>query len=244
MKRNILLICLFSVLTLSSAYAQNLSLSYESSVLTPNETIYIWGDSGYYNTIYSHFKVTNNSSSAMDVLVRKTEISLQAGSENSFCWGTCYIPSVYVSPTAVNIGAGVSDSLSFSGDYKPQGVAGASTIMYTFFDKYNTNDSIAVIVVYNAGTASISDRPASVEFSNAFPNPASSFVNFNYELQGTSEADFVITDLLGSEIFSTKLQNEKNKLSVDVTNFNAGVYFYSLRVDGKLYFTRKLIVRH
>mgnify|MGYP003739757571 CR=1 FL=1 len=243
MIRNILFLFLFFALALSQVFAQNLSLSDSNGPVANNATIQVWGDSGYYNIIYANVAVTNNSGAAMDVLVKKTEINVTTGSENLFCWGTCYLPSTFVSTTSINIGAGATDTLSFAGEYKPLGQLGATTIRYTFYNLTNVNDSVSVYVVYNAGTAAIEKMPVIVDFSNAYPNPASSVVNFNYELQSIGSAELIITDLLGSEISRTVLSNDKSKLSIDVSTYNAGVYFYSLRVDGKQYFTRKLIVR-
>lgn len=244
MVKQILALQLFLFTCFSIAVGQNLTLSLGSTPLANNETVEIWGDSGLYTVIESHVTVNNNSSSSIDVLVKKTEISTIAGSENSFCWGTCYLPATFVSPSPIAIPGDSSNSGGFIGDYKPKGNLGSTTIRYTFFNKQNANDSVAFIVIYSAGVTAINDNPSVVEFSNAYPNPASNFVNFNYNLQGTSSAEFVITDLLGSELYRAELENENNKLMIDVASFNAGVYFYSLRVDGKMQFTRKLIVRH
>ncbi len=242
--KHILILPFLLFIGVSVAFGQNLTLSLGSTPLANNETIEIWGDSGLYTIIDSHVAVNNISSSSIEVLVKKTEISTIAGSENSFCWGTCYLPATFVSPTPIAIPGNSSETGGFIGDYKPKGHLGSTTIRYTFFNKQNSSDSVAFIVIYSAGVTSVDDYPTIIDFSNAFPNPASNFVNFNYNLQGTSSAEFVITDLLGSEHFRAELQNENNKLTVDVTSFNAGVYFYSLRVDGKMQFTRKLIVRH
>lgn len=244
MSKNIFALFLFSALTLSHVFAQNLSLSDHSGSLTTNQTINVYGDSGYYNAMVSHFTVHNNGSTAIDVLVKKTELSLVPGSTNAFCWGVCYPITTYISTQWVNIAAGSSDSTNFSGDYFNNGTLGSSLIRYTFYNRSNTDDSVSVIVNYTTTPTAIAENPLTIEFSNAFPNPASNFVNFNYNLQGAKTAEFLITDLLGSELYRAELQNESNKLIVDVASFNAGVYFYSLRVNGKMQFTRKLIVRH
>ncbi len=244
MKKSIFVVAILSLLLAVPVLAQNLSLSDANGPIAPDGYVYVWGDSGTYTTFYSHIFVTNGSAGSIDVKVKKTEVSVISGSENSFCWGQCYIPSVFVSPDPIPIDAGVTDEGSFIGDYKPKGNLGQTTIRYTLFDMNNTNDSVAVYVVYGATPASIQTRPVSIDFSNAFPNPASHNVSFNYDLSGnTGSAELVITDLLGGEVFSTPLANEKGKLTVDVSYLNEGVYFYALRTNGKSQFTRKLIVR-
>ncbi|HPB02477.1 MAG: T9SS type A sorting domain-containing protein [Bacteroidales bacterium] len=244
MMRQILSLHFLLVFSISVAVAQNLSLSDHSGPLTADQTVTLFADSGIYNPMYSHFTVHNNGSTAIDVLVKKTELSLVPGSTNAFCWGVCYPITTYISTQWVNIAAGSSDSTNFSGDYFNNGTLGSSLIRYTFYNRSNTDDSVSVIVNYTTTPTAIAENPLTIEFSNAFPNPASNFVNFNYNLQGAKTAEFLITDLLGSELYRAELQNESNKLIVDVASFNAGVYFYSLRVNGKMQFTRKLIVRH
>lgn len=246
MKKSIFVISILAAFAFSTALAQNLSLSDASGgALAPDSYFYIWGDSSNSTTMESHFSITNNSASALDIKVKKTEISVILGSENAFCWGQCFIPEVFVSPDAIAINSGATNTDGFIGDYKPKGFLGSSTIRYTFFDSNNVNDSVAVYVVYGATPAAIAIKPATIEFSNAFPNPATSVVSFNYDLQSAQGlGELVITDLLGSEIFISTLSNDKGKLTVDVSGFTGGVYFYSLRLDGKSQFTRKLIVRH
>ncbi|PKP02384.1 MAG: hypothetical protein CVU11_12055 [Bacteroidetes bacterium HGW-Bacteroidetes-6] len=245
MKKSIFIISILAVFAFSSALAQNLTISDASGVLAPNAYIYVWGDSGTYTTIEAHLSVTNNSVSNLDVKLKKAEVSVVSGTENSFCWGQCYIPSVFVSPDPLTIDAGTTNTGGFLGEYKPKGILGVSTIRYTFYDSNNVNDSVAVYVVYGATPASIAIKPVTIEFSNAFPNPATSVVSFNYDLQSVQGyGELVITDLLGGEMLVSPLSNDKGKLSVDVSGFTGGVYFYSLRVDGKSQFTRKLIVRH
>jgi len=243
MIRNIFSLFLLFALALTQVVAQNLTLSDHNSPLANNSTIQIWGDSGLYTIIESHVTVNNISSSSIEVMLKKTEISTVAGSNNSFCWGSCVSNTTFVTTSAQTIAANSSDATSFVGDYQPKGHFGSTTVRYTFFNKNNVNDSVSFIVVYNAGTTAINENPVIVDFSNAYPNPATSVVNFNYELQSIGSAELIITDLLGSEISRSILQNEKSKLSIDVSAFNPGVYFYSLRVDGKQYFTRKLIIK-
>jgi len=222
--------------------AQNLSLSTDGGALTPDETIYIWGDSGQYSTIYCYLHVTNNSASNMDVMVKKTEISILPGSENSFCWGSCYIPTVFVSPTPITIIAGQTDLSSFSGDYMPKGFAGLSTIRYTFFSKTNVNDSVAVNVVFGSGTASINSFETESAVS-AYPNPATSFVNFTYQSNASSNGELVILSAAGTEVYRTAI-SPNTPLNVDVRNFNAGLYFYSVQANGQKGAVRKFIVMH
>lgn len=241
MKLVFLLLAIMSLTTTSMA--QNLSLSNDGGPLTPDQTIHIWGDSGQFNTIYCYLHVTNNSASDMEVLMKKIEVNVLAGTENSFCWGGCYGPSVFVSPTSVAIGAAQTDLSSFSGDYWPKGQLGQSTIRYTFFDKNNVNDSVSIIVVYGSGTASVNDFETE-SVVTAYPNPAFSSVNFSYQKPGFEPAQLIIFSPTGAEVYRNTILSDNTPLSVDLSNFNSGIYYYSVFHQGQASEMKKLVVLH
>lgn len=239
------LLYLISFLAFSfSASAQNLSLSYAGGALSNNGNIYVYADSGYYNTMESHVYVTNNSSSSISVKVKKFEVTVIPGSENSFCWETCYIPTVFVSPTALDIAAGATNNENFIGDYKPRGMLGETIIRYTFFNVANTNDSVCVNVHYTATPVAVQTYAATPTLSNAYPNPASTRVSFNYDLKASAnEAFIIIKDITGNEVKREYVSGSNGRLSLNVDDLSEGVYFYSLIIDGKAATTKKLIVQ-
>jgi hypothetical protein len=110
----------------------------------------------------------------------------------------------------------------------------------------NPNDSVCINVQFLAGYAGIDEDLASqVKFSEAYPNPASNKVSFNYALpaQLSSGATLVLRNLLGSEVKTAVITDKQGKLTLDVTDVQAGVYFYSLIVDNTTLVTRKLVIR-
>lgn len=241
--KSALLFLSFIVVTISTM-GQNLSLSNDNGPLAMDETIYIWGDSGQYSTIYCYLHVTNNSAADIDVLLKKTEIDILAGTENSFCWGNCYLPIVFVSPDFITIGAGQTNELSFSGDYMPKGQVGLSTILYTFYNKSNPADSVAVNVVFGSGTASIDGIETENELA-AYPNPATSQVNFTYQSENIQDqAQLIIMSAAGSEVYRAEMPNDNSPFSIDLSNFNSGIYYYSVLVNGRASEVRKLVVMH
>ncbi|MDX9931633.1 MAG: T9SS type A sorting domain-containing protein [Bacteroidales bacterium] len=243
MKMKLFFLMLVSIGLTTNTMAQNLSLSHDNGPFAPNETIYIWGDSGMYSTIYCYLHVTNNSASDMEVLMKKIEVNVLAGTENSFCWGGCYGPSVFVSPTSVAIGAAQTDLSSFSGDYWPKGQLGQSTIRYTFFDKNNVNDSVSIIVVYGSGTASVNDFETE-SVVTAYPNPASTFVNFSFQNYSYEPIQLMIYSATGAEVYRSVILTDNAPLSVDLSNFNSGIYYYSVFHQGQASEMKKLVVLH
>ncbi len=144
-----ILLSLVCLTAFSGVFAQSFSLQDTNGVaIDPGSKIYITGDpSDMVITAKVWFK--NNAAEAKEVKVKKFIVEVQPNTMNYFCWGVCYGPDTYESPFAQSIQPGAVSDL-FYGDYNPQGMPGKSTIMYTFFDSKNTNDSVAVYVEFNA----------------------------------------------------------------------------------------------
>jgi len=89
-------------------------------------------DSSQYTAQYVQLAVENISDNNINVKVKKTEISVVPGTENSFCWVMCYDASVLVSTKYITIPAHSMNSTDFYGEYYPKGHLGTSIIRYTF----------------------------------------------------------------------------------------------------------------
>jgi len=195
--------------------------------------------------IFADLDVENTASSALPILCKKTEMNLVSGTNNTFCWGLCFPPHVYVSPTAITLAAGETDTLNFLGEYYSQGITGTSRIAYTFYDENNPSDSIRIIVDYAYNVSGLAESFARGEFrfSNAYPNPAQSIITFDYILPYGKQAELRLLNLLGSAVRSIPVEGGNGSLQLNVSDLNEGVYFYSLWVRGEAISTRKLIVR-
>ena len=243
MKRIILFLS-FLFLTVSFAIGQSLSLSHNGNTINNGDEVTIFGDSTYNNTIYSYIDVTNNTSNDVDVLVKKVELSLVSGAENTFCWGVCYTPSTYVSPNAVTI-ASNSTTSDFYGEYMPKGNLGESKIMYVFYPENDENDSTAIVVNYKATGVGVEENSFNPDLGDAYPNPADNKVFFEYDLQNpVDNAKIIIRNMIGSIVKEKRLSQSSGKISFDMYDLNEGVYFYSYIIDNEIYITRKLVVKH
>lgn len=84
-----------------------------------------------------------------------------------------------------------------------------------------------------------------ITISGIFPNPASTSASLEYEITGDlRDAKIIISNVLGSSLGEYKLTKDLRKVQFDTSEFAPGIYFYTLSVDGKSLFTRKLIIRH
>ena len=209
----ILSICSYSY-SQSVSCLQSLALADSAGPVANNSTRTLHGHVNDAE-INSYMFVKNLTSSTISVKVKKVEISLISGSTNTFCWGLCYPPNVYISdPEALDINAHATDSTDFSGHYSPNGFEGISTIRYVFFNQANPLDSVCVNIDYDALFVGVTEQTARNILSGAYPNPANSTVNFEYSLNGENTGSVVIRNLLGTVIKKSDLTSSGNKLSI------------------------------
>lgn len=227
--------------------AQSFSLSDTNGVaIDPGSTFYVLGDPSDF-TIVAHIYITNNAAEAKNVKAKKiiNEGDTLPLTGNSFCWVLCWTEDIYVSPSSKTIQPGQTIT-EFTGDYTPNNIPGISTITYVFFDENNVNDSVAVVVEFNASPASVNEKLLSqIKLSGAYPNPVRDFLNIDYTMPDSfNKAAVVITNILGSRVMEVKLDSRSGKARIPVSELVNGIYFYSLVVDGSWIVTRKIAVKH
>lgn len=240
MKKIVLFISLF--LLGYQGFSQNLSLSYANGQLPNGSTFMVSGDANFFMAAYVFVK--NNSANPIDVFVKKTELYLVQGTSNYFCWAQCYGGQTYISPEGIIINGGATDDLHFSGDYDPMGHHGVTSIMYTFFDGNNPNDSAAVTVLFNAGYTGIPETPGTSLISAVYPNPAQTSASLDFNLPvSTVNASVLVRTLTGQTVAEFPLNGSTGQLSMDISGFESGLYLCSLYLDGREAKTVKLTVQ-
>ena len=53
----------------------------------------------------------------------------------------------------------------------------------------------------------------------------------------------MITSLVGNRVYTQPINNASGKTNIDLSNLVAGIYFYSIEVNGQAISTKKLIVK-
>ncbi len=240
MKRILRFITLFVIGC--QGFSQNLSLSYANGQLPNGSSFMVSGDANFFMAAYVFVK--NNSANPIDVYVKKTELYLVQGTSNYFCWAQCYGGQTYVSPEGIVINGGETDDLHFSGDYDPVGHHGVTSIMYTFFDGNNPNDSAAVTVLFNAGFTGLPENLSAPVLSAAYPNPAQGIANLDFNLPVSAvTASVIVRSVTGQVVASYPLNSSTGQVSMDVSGMESGLYLCSLVLDGREAKTVKLTVQ-
>ena len=220
---------LLSLLTLISltAFAQS------SVSINPSESYY--AEAG--EQCVAHFDVTNNSDTEVSVIVTRS-YDESYDIMTTFCWGvTCYPPAVNVSGVPSIIAAGESFG-GFSGYVNDMPEDATFMINYCFSVDGNPSDKVCADIEFTSVLPSVGIEEAKVSLA-VYPNPANDVLHLSYTAQ--QAADFVLYDMLGNKIYSDVVLNSK---SIQLNDFEAGIYFYTFSVNGKSTEVQKLIITH
>ena len=226
MKKTIL-----SFLTLLSftAFSQSLSINPED---------FYFAEAGELCT--AHFDVTNTSDADINVIVTRSVPSEYLTVDSimtTFCWGvTCYPPAVNVSGNPIVMAPGESFD-GFSGYVYNMPENRTFRINYCFSVVENPSDKVCTDVNFTS-MSSVGVEETKVSFG-VYPNPANDVLHLEYTAQ--QAADFVLYDMLGNKIYSDVVLNSK---SIQLNDFEAGIYFYTFSVNGKNQEVQKLIITH
>jgi hypothetical protein len=172
-------------------------------------------------------------------MIRK-EIVTISGTENYFCWESCYSPATDTSTGNVILNPNAVFNDTFL-DYKPAGNTGETVILYTFQNVGNDADSASVMVRFNGTVTSIKEVTSAAKLNSLYPNPANNNVTVNYELnQGAASLE--IKNLLGQVQRVTPIVAGSKSANLNVADLPSGIYFVTLKSNGNIIDTKRLVV--
>lgn len=188
--------------------------------------------------------LTNDSEAVDSIFLMKRVIEEVPGSSNVFCiGGLCTEPDITASSSPMILQPGESsNSGTFHLLYNPGGAEGTTVVAYTF----RSGDFIKSLTVnYIYRSVGIEEADICVNSLTAYPNPATSSVTVAYDLSGLRAGNtrLIITNLVGSKVAVRPINGTSGKVSMDLSNLDSGIYFYSIEADGKIVSTKKLIVK-
>ncbi|MBN1338117.1 MAG: T9SS type A sorting domain-containing protein [Bacteroidales bacterium] len=226
-----------------TAAPRSLSLSDVDGNIPANGTVVVGGPPD--EELKAKVFVTNNSLDTVNIIVRRIVNYAVPGSVNQFCWGLCYPPGVNQSTVVVPIDPGAVNNTDFEGDYNPGGNSGVSRITYVFINADDSTDFTALTINFDIEVTGVSESIlSSLALSDAYPNPADDYVNFNYSIKPDYKITLAIFNLLGSKVMEKDLDVYKSKVSFYTGGLDEGIYFYSVMAGNDILKTQKLIVKH
>ncbi len=129
-----------------------------------------------------------------------------------------------------------------------------SIIELQLFFSYGVAKDITIYYDNVAGAKSIGDvqtglsavKSTSFEVKQNVPNPASDITNIGYSLKEANAVSLNVYDILGNQVVS--LINEKQVpgsylMPLDVSGFQAGLYYYTLKVGGSAVTKKIQVIR-
>lgn len=217
-----------------------------------NTSVNFWGGPG--DNIIKELNVKNTSSISKGYKVKRTFVSgvsvIAPLDTVEVCWNVCLQPNwaLVQALGVVNIAAG--DTASFGGTgigfhstFKPNMNLGERVVRYTFYDNANNSDSVNYIAHYFSTGVNITEGDVKLfNFSNAFPNPATTSTTIKYDFPIASKAKLRVYNCMGGLVKEVRVEDESGKININTEEFSDGIYFYSLMVNDKIVATKKLIV--
>lgn len=149
---------------------------------------------------------------------------------------------MFVSPTCIDHGAGTWEVPVTKSDIRTTNDPGQP--VYHDYLKGGLKGTGIIFepadFIYGVGV----EQVANVKEIEAYPNPVSETLTIDVTLNKAADMTVEMTNILGQSVYSntTKANAGLNSLNVNVANMQAGIYFYSVVVDGKKS-TNKVVVR-
>ena len=243
MKKCILLL-IASLFCASFSYAQALKINqmqydedfnrYFVKEIESGEVIEIATDKDF---VQFDSDIINISNSAQSVNLKLEVFNNTAGIDISACWSECLNPWNFdFDPVEM-----LKDSIEiFSVDYMPNDIAESKAWVVCTFSVEGYEDFVLNI---KFGDAVESVTEPVITKNNAYPNPASSVVNIDYALN-RDNAQIVLYNILGVPVYEQPLKGQEGSAKINVSDFASGIYFYTIKIDGKAIDTKKLIINH
>jgi len=245
-----------SILTLS---AQNFIVREGNGLGTPGNivengaTFFVYGDGSASGYTGAELKIdfTVTATTNIRIIGEKNEGEIVENSSNYFCcFGNCWSSTVYVTePFMLNEGQSTDFSAHYSADeqngYTYLDILDEKQIMtYYIYEANSSSPKFEITVVFMYSLEGVEDFTSPVVFSEAYPIPAGSVVNFDYNFPAsTNDAMLVIYNMMGQEVTRNELNGLSGKANIDVSNMNDGIYFYSLVINGKTEKSSKIVIR-
>lgn len=222
------------------ASAQTLQFELDGNVFYDGEAIECTNDEYGYGEYIQHMQIRNLTSNDMGVIIEKEVIEDLEGTINNFCWGLCFGPDTYVSPDPVTVMANSlnTDELSFHTLFN-EDVFGYVVVKYSAYDERHPDERVSIIVKFHKSGEGVNDNTQTM--GQAYPNPASSMVSFDYSFDGNLTA--VVYNIVGQEVLRQDLNASNGQMSFSVADLNDGIYFCTMLVNGRAFTTQKFIVK-
>ncbi len=238
MTRKTTLFILAFVCGIFSLQAQSLQIIKQDTLVVGNA----WVD----GDLAAYAVVQNVSNLPVEVALKRIDANYtELTDSNAICWGLCFTTDISQNPVSFNrvIQPGATDTAILHVYPDLDGYTRTGFIDYVLFDYYNPTDSVAFRINYQVNGVPLSEKEFSRPELSVYPNPADDYLRIQYDVNSGANAQFELINLIGAKVFETELNSQSSELEIDFSALNPGVYFYTLKIDGEVNISKKLVIR-
>jgi hypothetical protein len=187
----------------------------------------------------------NNGDRPITLIIRKASGQIGTSQKNYFCHeGNCFdrvvedfIVKVEPGQTLNSLQVALESGL----------VPGISSLRYLVYNKSNPAEVLEFdlnFIVDEKPEKSFIYDSRYITLQDVYPNPAVDYAFVDYAiLQDQVKAKIVVHSVLGNSMGEYELSIFEKQAKILTGDLNAGIYFYTLYIDGEAVMTRKLIVK-
>lgn len=230
-------------------HAQLVTVVHENNDVPNGSMITITGSADEYE-LFTQPLCRLNASSGRDVMVRRYEHDVQPGTQNHYCWGTCYPPVdegvmlVWTSQMAVTMMDGV-DMGGFTAYHLPEGLPGISIYRYVWYDAADPHDTAWVDIAFDTSDGTgVEDLAGSVTQFSIHPNPSQGeAVRFTIDLADDVHAEaLTIRNSAGAVVHTRPMGTTVSEGPVTLAGLAPGIYLAAIERKGRVLASRRFVV--
>lgn len=187
----------------------------------------------------------NESNQAKTYFLKNLRGSIGSSQKVKICLNDqCFDPKKELSKISIRLAAGeIFTDLYLEFEMGISETRGSFDLF--FVNVENIRENFVVEARYEVASGSATDfTHKDINLSEIYPNPSNRIAQLDYDLVNPkAKAKISINSFIGNPIAEYELDPERNSLVINVTDFQPGVYFYTLFVDNKNVVTKKLQVK-
>ncbi len=247
------------IVAATGALAQSFEIHDESGNDVTGQTYNFAGPNSPSDPYFKYdidFEVVNTTGATITSKVKRIETGVLTGSGHYHCYGICYTEIAagadYIFPDASDPES--TDFVSLTGGgtstintyFRPKSAVGQATFRFVVFNDADVNDSAYVDIVYDIHAfTGVEELKKNLEV-NMFPNPANELATLSFEGNETEAGNMIIevTDMLGKTQKEIQVAAAQKQVDINTAEMRAGIYFVSIRKDGQVIRSSKLVVKH
>lgn len=190
--------------------------------------------------------IQNDSNEEKEFVLKFMRGNIGSSQDIKVCIGDqCFDPRKDLAKIKLTLGPGeVFTDLYIEFDFGITETKGTFDLHFT--NTSNLRDVFIIEGVYEVFSPNENDEVnhKDISFGSVYPNPSNRIAQIDYQIKNpNANIKLVINSFIGNPIEEIPLSPQQRTLFINVSDFNPGVYFYTLIVDGKNIVTKKLVVK-